>query len=273
MADEIGVQVQADGTALNLYEDGTAGVPEDVRKAAEELFDPDSDPVISQDDNPSYNPGKPGRTYDEMFKPDPSAPRFYADVTDSITLVIEWDEGWHLWQIDKLKMASHLDAAGQGHQHIVGPLESFLDAQDAAVCAIDRILDEQAEAGASDAVTVQQTFNIGEDDEADVLVMYGVPRHALNDPAALRNHLLGLYAKQHRAWTALAKLYPLAKTRADELSAFEGAAKADAEDGRRSGGRRDQARKNALTFRAKLDRFGAAEQALIDLGVPLSDRE
>jgi hypothetical protein len=273
MADEVGVQVQADGTALNLYEDGTAGVPEDVQKAAEELFDPDSDPVISEDDNPSYNPGKPGRSYDDLFKPDPSAPRFYADVTDDLTLVIEWDEGWHLWRIDKLKLASHLDAQGQGHQHLAGPYQDFTAIQDAAVEALDRIFDEQAEDGASDAVTVEQTFNIGEDDEADVLVMYGVPRHALNDPAALRNHLLDLYAKQHRAWTALAKLYPLAKTRADELSVFEGAAKVDADDGRRSGSSRDQARKNALTFRAKLDRFQAAQQALIDLGVPLSDRE
>jgi len=188
-------------------------------------------------------------------------------------LVVEYDDGWHLWRVDKTVAASRLDSAGQGHQHLVGPLESFLDAQDAAVVAFDQIADDWGTAGPPPDTEVYQTFNIGEDDEADTLVMYGVPRHEVNDPAALRKHLLNLYAKQHRAWTALAKLYPLASNRANELRTFQRSCEIDADDGRYSRQARTSARKEADQFRAKINRFEAAESALMDLGVPLSDRE
>lgn len=267
MADEIGVQVQSDGTALNLWEDGTAGVPEDVREMAEELFDPESHPVISEGDSPSYNPGKPGRTWDEQFKPDASVPRFYADVTDTITLVVEYDDGWHLWRIDKLK--GHEIASG--HQHLVGPLESFLDVQDAAVVAFDRIADEQAESGPE--ATVHQTFNIGEDDDADTLVMYGVPRHTLNDPAALREALLQAHVENDRLKTVVMKLYPFARTRVEELEAVRTAAAKDSEDGKRSGKSREQLRRNVLGFDAKLSRWQAACRAIVTMGLPVRDQE
>lgn len=218
-----------------------------------------------QEINPSYNPGKVGRTWDDQFRPDSAAPRFYAEVDASTHLVVEFDEGWHLWQI------TLVDGEARDHHHLAGPFQWFPDIQEKAVEAFDRIADEKAESNGEP--TVNQTFNIGESDQTDALVMYGVPRHVVDDPAELRAHLLTLHAKQHRLCTALAKLYPLAKAWADELSAFEGAANADAENGKYDGRTRDQARKNANLFGAKVSRFKAAEAAMLDLGIPLRDRE
>lgn len=263
MADEVGVQVQEDGTALNLYADGTAGVPEDVRKGAEELFDPESDPVISEGGQPSYNPGKPGRTWDDQFTPDANAARFWADVDSTTSLVVEFDEGWHLWQITKL------DGEARGHHHLDGPLEWFPDIQDKAVEALDRLADEKAESGA----TVHQTFNIGDDDEADTLVMYGVPRHILDNPAALRAYILDMHAKQHRALTALAKLYPFAARWADELRGLSQQAESQSQDGRYHGLMREEAAKNANAYKTWLRRFEAAKAAMADLGVPTREDE
>jgi hypothetical protein len=46
---EESILVREDGTATNRWADGTAGVQAEYREAAEDAFDPDSDPVVGEE--------------------------------------------------------------------------------------------------------------------------------------------------------------------------------------------------------------------------------